>query len=884
MTLAPGTRFGGFEILGRIGAGAMGVVYRARDTRLRRDVAVKVLAEELNDADRIARFEREAQALASLNHPNIAQIYGFEDAPGSTPLQPARAIVMELVEGEDLSDRIARGALPVADVVEIAGQIAAAVSAAHEAGIVHRDLKPSNIRIRQDRVVKILDFGLAKPGAAVADLSSASTMASLTGAGEVLIGTPAYMSPEQARGHSADARSDIWAFGCIVYEMVSGVRPFKGTTVADTLVKILEREPDWDALPATTPPGLHRLLVRCLVKDPARRLSALADARFDLDEADAVSHGGHSTGLPKARRLWRGATATLLAIAAVVAGALLWRVTGGRPTDPPERVLALTTYPGIEAQPTFSPDGTQVAFSWDGERLDNEDIYVMVVGTDPPHRLTHDEARDVSPAWKPDGSQIAFARLDEHRTSIYVASPLGGSEQRLAEFPAPGTSTAPRGTADPFLSWSADGRWLAVSHLSIDEPSDVYLVAYDGSQQRTLLAAGPGKDYTAAAFSPRGHALAYAESGHVGVVELEPGNPSNVRKSPRRLSHDQGYVAGVAWSADAKEILYGRAAFASPTPPSLWRIAADGGSPPRRVELAGVASFPAVSRRGRVAFSRRDLNVDMFVLSSGERERVAASTFNEFDASFSPDGSKIAFATDRTGEGNEIWIVNRDGTGRRPLTRGARRPEGSPRWSPDGSRLAFDGVGDDGQRRVFVVDQAGGPIRTIPGKPGHFDQVPSWSHDGKWLYFGSNRSGRSEIWRTAADGSEPRQITTHGGGVPLESPDGRTLYYSKPVPGGRRVFAMSLGGGREQSLEVDVVFWNYCVDERGLYYASLPRGRRAPFAYEVRLLDDAGKTTVLHRLELSSMSPGLSVTHDGAILVAGVVEIGQDLFRIDNFR
>jgi Tol biopolymer transport system component len=293
-----------------------------------------------------------------------------------------------------------------------------------------------------------------------------------------------------------------------------------------------------------------------------------------------------------------------------------------------------------------------------------------------------------------------------------------------------------------------------------------------------------------------------------------------------------------------------------------------------------------VAATGRLAFSRRDVNVDMVVLEAGrDREPIAASTFNEFDASFSPDGSKIAFSSDRTGEGTEIWIVNRDGSGRRPVTRGANKPEGSPRWSPDGNHLAFDGLGDDGQRQVFIVDQAGGEIRPIPQKRGAFDQVPSWSRDGIWVYFGSTRSGQSEIWRVRASGGEPEQMTTNGGGVPMESADGRTLYYSKPIQGGRTVFAKPVGGGPEQSLGVDVVFWNYFAGKNGLYYTSLPTGGRLPYTYEVRLLDAAGKTAVLQQHRLASMSPGLSVTPDGTgILIAGVAEIGQDLLRIENFR
>ena len=738
MTMRSGTKFGAFEISDRIGAGGMGEVYRARDTRLRRDVAVKVLPAELNDDhERIARFEREAQTLASLNHLNIAHVYGLEDGPPSTAGHSTRAIVMELVDGEDLSDRIRQGAMPTAEAVAVAGQIADAIGAAHDAGIVHRDLKPSNVRIRRDGVVKVLDFGLAKPHPHLSAGAPAVTATGITTASEVILGTPAYMSPERVRGQAADARSDVWAFGCIVYEMLTGRRAFAGETASDTIAKILESEPDNEALPPSTPIELRRMLARCLIKDPKRRLHALADARFDLDDAArsiGVS-GMPRTSSPAPARVTRPILLVLVAIA-IIASALVWHFTlRSRTTPEPAQVLSLTTYPGMEATPSFSPDGKQVAFSWEGDRLDNEDIYVLIVGTDPPHRVTTDPARDVSPAWKPDGSQIAFVRLDANQTAIYLVAALGGSEQRLVEFPRAGTSTMPRGTSEPVLSWSPDGRWLAVSRLTSDTSSAVYLVAHDGSERRTLLQASPTSNYTAAAFSPLGNALAYVESGRLGVVEIDPNNPSIFTKPPQRRTEYQGYVGGLAWSADGRELFYGRAAYAAPTPSYLWRVPADGSAAPQRIDLAGVANFPAVAANGRMAFSRRAVNVEMVVLQAGrEGEPVAASTFNEFDASFSPDGSKIAFASDRTGEGNEIWIVNRDGSGRRPVTRGVRRPEGSPRWSPDGTRVAFDGLGDDGQRHVYVVNEAGGEIRPIPSQRGSFDQVPSWSRDGEWLY------------------------------------------------------------------------------------------------------------------------------------------------------
>jgi Tol biopolymer transport system component len=890
MALVPGTKFGVFEIAALIGSGGMGDVYRARDTRLGRDVALKVLPDALTrDPDRIARFEREARTLASLNHPQIAHVYGLEEAATSpTSGIPTRAIVMELVEGEDLSDRIARGAMPLTESVSIARQIAEAIGSAHAAGIVHRDLKPSNIRIRADGTVKVLDFGLAKGYESSAVAAKTSTATALTTAGETVLGTAAYMSPEQARGQPVDARTDIWSFGCVLYEMLAGRQAFPGATGSDIIAKILEREPDWDALPSSTPTGLRRLLNRCLVKDVKLRLHALVDAHFELDEAAPV----HATAPshPATRGLRIGARTIVLtgAAATLLAAGTLWWVAADRDQAlPPMQVLSLTPYPGFEATPTFSPDGQQVAFSWDGEQRDNDDIYVLLVGADLPHRLTTSPARDVSPAWKPDGSQIAFARLDDAQVGVYVASPLGGAEQRLATFPPARISTSVRGTADPSLSWSPDGRWLAVTYIATENSSAVYVIAHDGSHTRQLLPGGEGHDYRAIAFSPKGDALAFVDSGYLGVMEIDPKDPSKQGQPPRRLGAYQGYVGGLAWTLDARELIYGRAPYAAPPPSYLWRLAVDGSSPPQRVDLAGVASFPAMSPAGhRLAFSRRDFNVDMLLLYGDKgRDPVATSTFNEFDASFSPDQSKIAFSSDRTGDGNEIWIVDRDGAGRRPLTRGAHRPEGSPRWSPDGRRIAFDGLGDDGQRHVFIVDEVGGPIRQIPSKPGSFDQLPSWSRNGEWLYFGSSRSGAGEIWRVLVAGGEAQQITRHGGDAPFESWDGRTLYFSKPTRGGRSVFAMRLDGGPERALGIDVVFWNYFPGERGLYFASLPTGRRAPYSYEVRLLHASGKISVLHEVRLASMSPGLSATGDGStILIAGVTEIGQDLLRIENFR
>ena len=283
-------------------------------------------------------------------------------------------------------------------------------------------------------------------------------------------------------------------------------------------------------------------------------------------------------------------------------------------------------------------------------------------------------------------------------------------------------------------------------------------------------------------------------------------------------------------------MIYGRSFYESPVVPvpydhsHLWRVSAAGDREPERLDLAGVAGSPTLSLRAhRLAFSRQETNIDMKKLrEGGDVETLAHSTFDDYDASFSLDGSKVAFASDSTGEGSQIWVANADGTSRRPVTKGTHKPEGSPRWSPDGQWLAYDGVGDDGQRHIYVIDQAGGPVRPLPSKPGFYDQIPSWSRDGKWIYFGSNRSGTAQVWRVPADGGAAQQVTTAGGVVPFESSDERKLYYSRSTPAGRTLFEMPLTGGPEHRLDVLVAAWNYVPGDSGpLLHLSANRQKAA---------------------------------------------------------
>ena len=422
MPLPTGARIGPYEITGALGAGGMGEVYRAKDTKLNRDVAIKVLpAAFATDADRLARFTREAQTLASLNHPNIAAIYGIEESVRQRQAS-VRALVMELVEGDDLSAVIARGSMPHADAVPIARQIAEALEAAHEHGVIHRDLKPANVKVRADGTVKVLDFGLAKAlspegSGASADAMNSPTLtaaAFATGYGGpgAILGTAAYMAPEQAKGKPVDRRADIWAFGVVLYEMLSGRRAFEGEDVSETLAAVLTREPEFAAVPASTPAPLVALMRRCLERDPKRRLRDIGEARLTLEapmaDRPATPAAAPAAGASRRVALWRAATA-ILALTLLGVSVLWWRSTRPNTVTPvraaillPRGVsLDLAIYPVV----SISPDGSKIALA--GSTAGVRRLYVRRLGDFEPRLLEGTEDAS-SPFFSPDGSWIGF--------------------------------------------------------------------------------------------------------------------------------------------------------------------------------------------------------------------------------------------------------------------------------------------------------------------------------------------------------------------------------------------------------------------------------------------------------------------------------------------
>jgi serine/threonine protein kinase len=430
MSLSAGTRLGPYEILSALGAGGMGEVYKARDTKLGRDVAIKILRRGFtSDPERLARFEREARMLASLNHPHIGAIYGVEEADG------VRGLVLELVEGQTLAERIQHGALPVAEALAVARQIADALDAAHEKGIVHRDLKPANIKITPDGAVKVLDFGLAKAAvgdASTPDLSQSPTV-TIGGTREgVILGTAAYMSPEQARGQVVDKRTDIWAFGCVLYEMLTGRAAFACNTITDTLAAIVQHEPDWTALRSATPPTIKRLLQRSLEKDAGRRLRDIADARVEIDEALARTRPHATDRRPWSRRVLPWALGLLAASAAAASTVFFLRSRLASPASSLE-MHQVTAFTDFATQPSLSADGRMLAFiRGPGSRLTTAgQVYVKLLPDGEPVQLTHDPMSKMMPVFSPDGSRIAYGVLTANGSWDTWIVPVLGGEARL---------------------------------------------------------------------------------------------------------------------------------------------------------------------------------------------------------------------------------------------------------------------------------------------------------------------------------------------------------------------------------------------------------------------------------------------------------------------
>ncbi len=783
MSLPPGTRVGPYQVVSPLGKGGMGEVYRARDTELDRDVALKVLPSSVAaDPDRLMRFEREAKTLAALNHPHIAHIFGVAQADG------VRTLAMELVEGEDLSQRIARGAIPYAEAVAIARQIADALEAAHDSGIVHRDLKPANIKVRDDGVVKVLDFGLAKAidqGSGIGDRGSGSansptiTSPAMTMAG-VILGTATYMSPEQAKGKPVDRRADIWAFGCVLYEMLAGRRAFDGDDVSETLATIIKGEPDWSKLPAGCPPSVHRLLRRCLQKDPAHRLKHIGDARFDLeDDSRPITAVAGST------RGWARVGWLLGGVAATTAAALfLW------PAPPSPDAVVSFAIPLPATLPlrnttgglglALSPDGRTLVYTATNERLvlrrlDSPDlIQLPVLGT--------------NPFFSPDSKWLGYFDAG-HLKKVNLA---GGPPVTICAT-VPGRAT-----------WGDDGT-IVIGTVT----SGLWRVA-DGGGEISLLKELANTENAQPLFLPGAAMILYRD-----LVDGE--------SWIRTLRLSDGAITDVIQGSNPR--LAGRDLLVFERDGALWTAALDSrrgiltGQPVTAIDGAARAAIGityAASDAGVLAYLPTAPMAETTLVwldRTGRSEPAVAAMGAYAEPQLSPDGRSVVVSTQA--QTPDLLIIDlMRGSTQRLTTEGARRP----RWSSTG-RIAYQSVGASQDVLVRRADGAGGPekfvavpgaqfpddwspdgrtliynegsntrdlwaltegeqaVRVLPASPFH-ERGGRVSPSGGWLAFVSNETGRDEVYVQPFPGPGPKAvISTSGGRQPIWSRNGKELYY-----------------------------------------------------------------------------------------------------------
>ena len=784
-----GKKLAHYEVTGKLGEGSMGAVYRARDLRLHRDVALKVLPESFSkDPHRMVRFELEAQVLASINHPNVAAIYGLEESGG------VRCLVLELIEGPTLREHLDKNSLSFKQAIDMALQIARALEATHAKGITHRDLNPANIKILENGMIKVLDFGLAK---VFMDDEKTSPLSTKAG---VLLGTPAYMSPEQIRGGEVDSRADIWAFGCVLFEMLTGEHAFLKSTVPDTLTAVLDREPEWGKLLQSTPTALRRLLGRCLAKEPQHRLRHTGDAILDLEEASEEAGRTAEAPIPVSQGRWRSAAAVGLLglVAGLMMGVRVWDTTPAG-FNLIRQQIQITDEPAVETWPSLSPDGQNLVYAGNGSG--NWDIYFRRVDGQTAINLTENfEGDDHQPSLSPDGGRIAFQSDRDGLEGIFVMGATGESVRRLTDF-----------GANP--AWSPDGEEIVFAPLEVEsDPTsggglngELWVVNVESEGTRQLATAG--RDAIQPSWSPSGYRIAFwgldRERGSgqrdIWTIPAEGGEPTAVTED---VYTDWNPI----WSPDGQYIYFSSDRAGGM---NVWRVRIDertgipAGQPEQittggfaqqlHLTLAGsqlayaerrsrtniyavdfdpetgrVVGEPLAITRGSRVVDYPDVSRDgqwLTYMVRGAQESIMASrtdgsdlrrltndAFKNRGPRWSPDGTQIAFYSDRSGSYG-IWVMDPDGSGQTQITVDPETPIVNPVWSPDGARLvyAFNDV-------TYVVEGPdwGGqtPTRVMESRPA------DWSPDGRRLANSSALTNPSPLRTHSFETGETLEVST----------------------------------------------------------------------------------------------------------------------------
>ena len=849
MALAAGTKLGSYEVVSQIGAGGMGEVYQAHDTKLGRDVAIKVLPEAFaHDADRLSRFQREAKMLAALNHANIATIYGLEQSGGTSYL------VMELVSGETLAERVKAGPLPVEEALKIAVQIAEALEAAHEKNIIHRDLKPANVKVTSEGKVKVLDFGLAKAFAgdvANDDPSNSPTLSRAATMQGVILGTAAYMSPEQARGKVVDKRTDIWAFGCVLYELLTGKRAFEGETTTEILAAVLRGEPDWQALPASTPVKIRDLLGRCLQKDKTLRLRDAGDSRIEIHEALTAppsmseSIAAPAKGISALRR--RTMIFTLLGtllLGGLVSGLAVWNLKPSSPKPVTRTVINLP--PGQQlagldngAAVVLSPDGTHLAYV--ARQGGTQQLYLRAMDTLEAQPMPGTEGA-VSPFFSPDGQWLGFFQA----ATLKKVSLRGGTPVTLSFV------SDPRGA-----SWDSQ-RTIILAPSNIQ---GLQQISEEGGVSRPLTQLEKGDlTHKWPEVLPGGKAVVF-------VAASSDASVANARIVARSIQtgkqRDFGQGGTYPRYMPSGHLIYAQGTTLMAMPFDPDRLEIEGSAIP-------VVEGVAVSRTGATQYSisttgslvyvsggTTALQLKLVWVNRNGTEQVLAAPAQAYRyARLSPDGRRIAVEAD-----SQIWIYD---IARDTLTRltfdGAANL--IPVWTPDGKRIAFES-NKEGSTNLYwqPADGSGGAERISTSQ---YAQVPrSWSPDGQLLAFHENNpTTKKDIWilRLSDHKAEPFLRTPFNEGGPVFSPDGhwiayisdesgRNEIYVQPYPGPGGKWQISTEGGTEPA-------WNR--NGRELFYRS--GSKIISVEVTTQLTFSAGKPKVLFEGQYSVVQTGLMST------------------------
>jgi Tol biopolymer transport system component/predicted Ser/Thr protein kinase len=851
--LPPGTRFGSYQVGDAIGSGGMGEVYRGTDTALKRDVAIKVLPESFaRDADRLARFQREAEVLASLNHSNIAQIYGLEKTDGKT------VILMELVEGPTLADRIARGPIPAKEALDIAMQIVAALEAAHTRQIVHRDLKPANVKVRDDGTVKVLDFGIAK-ALETRSLSGpqgpALTTPAMTQAG-VVLGTAAYMAPEQARGKTVDARADIWAFGCVLYEMLTGQPAFGAEDTTTTHARVLERDADMSVLPVELSPAVRGTLELCLQKDPKKRIRDIGDVRLALEGAFASRFSAAPTGAGASRLASSLLAMAVLAIAALSIPAVMYL----REEPAASSEVRLEVTPPATREPlhfALSPDGEHLVFVASGDGAQR--LWLRPLASVTARPLASTEGAEY-PFWSPDSSEVGFFAAGEMRR-INIA---GGPPQIVT------AAASGRGG-----SWSRDGTIL----FAPTNASPLFVVPASGGERQAVTTLDPPRQgsHRFPQFLPDGrHFLFYAQGNpegrgiyfgsldDIGATRLTAAEANGMYAEPgvlafmqqdalvvRRLDVTSGTLTGDLVTVADRVGFDSGFNLGGISVAAAGRLAYLGGASERRQltwfdrdgNTLGVVGepdanslvAPMLSIDGRRISVVRTIqsNQDIWVIDDlrGGATRITSDPATENTAVWSPDAARLAFTSNRNGI-YDLFVKPSSGAGAEELLLESLFPKLLTDWSLDGRFLLYQNGDAQNGWDLLALPMTGEPEPLIVASERFEERVGQFSPDGRWVAYQSDRSGRFEIYVQPFPGSGDQfQVSTGGGTHPRWRPDGEEIYF---------------------------------ISLDGMLMAAAVRAAGSTF--------DAGSPTPLFRTRLAvgglaSVSPQYAVARDGRFLL-----------------